>query len=85
MITRDVLMDWVLEALRDLGGQGSVLDVSKRVWQRHGQELQKADDLFYTWQYDLRWAAQKLRNAGKLKPVDDQRGLPWTLAEHKPS
>ncbi|SDW39046.1 hypothetical protein SAMN05444006_10397 [Allgaiera indica] len=23
-------------------------------------------DLFYTWQYDMRWAAQNLRGAGKL-------------------
>jgi hypothetical protein len=82
MITRDVLMDWILEALRTLDGQGSVLDVSKQIWKRHEHDLRSAGDLFYTWQYDIRWAAKRLRDLGKLKPVNDQRGLPWTLASY---
>ena len=67
--TKSDLEAWVLEALTELGGSGSVVDVTKVVWRRHEPDLRGSGDLFFTWQYDLRWAAQKLRNAGRLKPV----------------
>jgi hypothetical protein len=57
----------VVEALEELGGSGSVVDVSKVVWRRYEPELRGSGDLFYTWQYDIRWAAQKLRDRGKLR------------------
>jgi hypothetical protein len=55
------------EALEELGGNGSVVDVSKVIWRRYEPELRASGDLFYTWQYDIRWAAQKLRDRGKLR------------------
>ena len=37
-------------------------------------------DLFYTWRYDIRWAAQTLRDSGVLKPDHEvPRGV-WQLA-----
>jgi hypothetical protein len=80
MITREVLLQWVLEALEALGGRGHVPEVAREIWRRHEQELRAAGDLFYTWQYDMRWAAQQLRNSGRLRDVDGKRGLPWELA-----
>lgn len=74
---RDDLQDYVIEALRELGGRGSVLDVSRIVWHRHQQELEASEALLYTWQYDLRWAATKLRKQGRL--VENARGEPWAL------
>ncbi|MGY9210632.1 hypothetical protein ACTM4X_25350, partial [Citrobacter freundii] len=43
-------------------------------------ELRDSGDMLYTWQYDIRWAAQQLRNEGSLKPVNRRRDLPWELA-----
>ncbi len=81
MATRSDLPQYVIEALEVLGGRGTVLDVSKAIWSRHEDDLRASGDLFFTWQYDLRWAAQKLRNTGVLRPVDgDRRGV-WTLAD----
>lgn len=80
MATRADLPQYVLEALDVLGGRGSVLDVSKVVWGRHEDDLRSSGDLFYTWQYDLRWAAQKLRNTGILEKVDGDRSGVWTVA-----
>jgi hypothetical protein len=74
------LMDWVLEALHELGGSGSVVDVAKVVWRRHEPDLRNSGDLFFTWQYDIRWAAQKLRDSGRLKPVRSKGKVPWQLA-----
>ena len=73
------LRAWVVEALRSLGGRGSVLEVSRVVWQLHETELRQSGDLFYTWQYDVRWAAQGLRESGYLKAVETDRRAPWTL------
>lgn len=80
MATKGDLRDWLLDSLEDLGGSANVIDVSKWVWQRHESELRASGDLFFTWQYDLRWEAKKLRDAGLLRPVDGRRGGPWELA-----
>jgi len=66
-------MDWVLEALQELGGSAEVIDVSKRVWLNHEDDITESGDLFYTWQYDLRWAAKKLRDAGRLQPSEGRK------------
>src|SRR5438067_1839533 len=29
---REMMTDWVVEALQQLGGRGSILDISRRVW-----------------------------------------------------
>lgn len=61
------LKDCVMEALVELGGSGTITDISKVVWRRHEPDLRSSGDLFYTWQYDIRWAGQQLRDAGVLK------------------
>jgi hypothetical protein len=76
--TKNRLKAWILEALQALGGSGHVLEVSRAVWERHEVDLQASGDLFFTWQYDLRWAAKELRDEGALKPATSRRG-PWEL------
>lgn len=80
MSIRETMMGWVVDALHDLQGSGSPLEVSKHIWHHHEQDLRDAGDAMYTWQYDVRWAAQKLRDNGTLKPVHGRRDLPWELA-----
>lgn len=84
MSGKSVLQLWVVEALRELGGAGSVVDVCAIVWRRHEQELRQSGDLFYTWQYDIRWAAQVLRDTGVLKRASGDRRRPWALDETAP-
>lgn len=81
MADRSTLKGWVLAALRELGGAGKIVDVCKIVWRDHGEELEASGDLFYTWQYDIRWAAQYLRDNGYLVPVQRRRDAPWVLSE----
>ncbi|GHG82070.1 hypothetical protein [Pseudodonghicola xiamenensis] len=66
MNNREDLQTWVLDAVIESGGEASVLDVAKKIWTSHETELRCSGDLFFTWQYDMRWAAQKLRASGKL-------------------
>jgi len=78
--TKADLEEWVVEALTNVGGSGSVVTVSKKLWELHAHELDVSGDLFFTWQYDVRWAAQKLRDRGVLVSLKgDRRGV-WTLA-----
>lgn len=80
MATKADLKHWVVEALERLGGSGTVVQVTREVWQRHEHDLRASGDLFYTWQYDIRWAAQQLRNTGVLRPAHGRRpGTPWVL------
>lgn len=81
MVGRDEFRYFVVEALRSLGGSGTVLEVTKRVWQVHEHDLRASGDLFYTWQYDVRWAAQYLRNNGYMKAVGGDRRAPWELTD----
>lgn len=80
MAERNDLKVWVVEALRQLGGAGTIVQVCQRVWQMHESELRASGDLFFTWQYDIRWAAQYLRNVGVLVAVDNSRTKEWTLS-----
>lgn len=80
MATREDMKAWVIKALESLGGKGWPKDVAKYIWDHYEIELRRSGDLLYTWQYDVRWAAQALRNSGTLKPVYRRRDLPWELA-----
>ncbi|MBN9364555.1 MULTISPECIES: hypothetical protein [unclassified Devosia] len=73
------LQQWVLAAVKSNGGKATIVEVSKYIWDTHEGELRSSGDLFYTWQYDMRWAAQELRRAGTFAsiPASDKRH--WQL------
>lgn len=81
MVKREKMKLWVIEALNSFGGTGWPKDDSKYIWDKYEHELKASGSLLYTWQYDVRWAAQELRNEKKLKPVYKRRDLPWELNE----
>lgn len=64
MADREDLKKWVVEALKENGGQAALIDVAKHIWMHHEKELRASGDLFYKWQYDMRWAAMVLRKQG---------------------
>ena len=77
MSSKVELKNWVRDALRLNGGEASVLTVAKYIWTNHESALRTSGDLFYTWQYDMRWACTELRKEGIVEePV--QRGV-WKL------
>lgn len=80
MATKQDLEAWVKNALVELGGRGHLIAVAKVIWKKHEQELLRSGDLFYTWQYDMRWAANKLRSAKVMKPADLSPSGIWELA-----
>ena len=66
MATKSDLEQWVLEAVQACGGEASIVQVAERIWANHARQLEESGPLFFTWQYDMRWAAQNLRRANKL-------------------
>lgn len=67
MATKDDLAKWVVEALDANNGSAKIVDVCKYVREKHEDELRSAGNLFYMWQYDIRWAATRLRGEGKMR------------------
>src|SRR5437870_8827553 len=61
------LIEWLADALRAHGGSASIVDVCKHVWKEHEDDLRRSGDLFFTWQYDIRWAAYRLRREGRMR------------------
>ena len=66
MLKRSDLPQIVLDTVKSLGGEATVVEVAKTIWAKHERDLRASSDLFYTWQYDMRWAAQSLRDRGLL-------------------
>ena len=78
-MTRYDLPDILYSAIKEMGGQTNIIDVCKYVWEKHAPELQSAGDLFYSWQYDIRWAATELRKTGRMKAAElSPRGI-WEV------
>ena len=77
--TRADLTEWVYEAVRENGGQASLLEVAKAIWSKHEAALRGSGDLFFTWQYDMRWSAQTLRNTGKFKAINESPRHIWQI------
>lgn len=80
MATKTDLAEWLVKALRTTGGSAHHVRVAEAIWRAHEDELRDSGDLFYTWQYDLRWAAQSLRRSGTLEAVDGRGDGVWRLS-----
>lgn len=75
MVGKEDLKAWVLDALRDLGGSGRIASICRHIWENHEEELRGSGDLFYTWQYAMRWAGQELQKENKLSKAG--KGYTW--------
>ena len=80
MLTRQDLIPWLHDALKKLGGSATIVSVCKHVWENHEPELRQSGDIFYTWQYEIRWAAKMLRERRIMKSAElSPKGM-WELA-----
>ena len=75
---RDLLKGWVLAALKAEGGSAKLPVIAKHIWDNHEADLRARGDMFYTWQYQMRWAGQVLQQAGQLAKDTPKRGF-WSL------
>lgn len=79
MITKDMLPDLLYEVLQSMGGSASLLQVCKKFYFIYENDLKNSGDLFYTWQYDIRWAATDLRKSGRMKDAKVSPSGVWEI------
>ena len=79
-VDRESMKKWVAEAIAELGGKGRVVEICKEVWEKHGDEISASGDMFYKWQYEIRWSADSLRKEGVLRSADESADGMWELA-----
>jgi hypothetical protein len=77
--TREDLQDWVVAAIRENGGSASIVQAAEHIWKHHEKELFASGDLFYTWQYDMRWACTRLRERKVVQPAELSTRGEWRL------
>jgi hypothetical protein len=70
----------VKEALQSLGGKATVADVARHIWENHENDLRQSGDLLFTWQYDMRWAANRLRRSNVMLEAETSPKGTWELA-----
>ena len=79
MITKDMLPDLLYGVLKGMGGSASLLQVCKKFYLIYENDLKNSGDLFYTWQYDIRWAATHLRKSGRMKDAKVSPSGVWEI------
>ena len=65
-MTREDLPSILYKAIVDMGGKTSIIDICRYVWEKHEAELRQSGNLFFSWQYDIRWAATELRKSKRM-------------------
>ncbi|MBR4770387.1 MAG: hypothetical protein IK090_05605 [Clostridia bacterium] len=65
--------------MQKMGGAGTLLDICKEFWKQFETDLRQSGDLFYTWQYDIRWAATTLRKLGKMEDTSNCAKGIWKI------
>ena len=80
-MNRESIMDAVVTAVRAHGGKATIVQVAKYIWDNHESDLKASGDLFYLWQYEMRWAAQRLSKAGKLDYARESGRNVWQLVK----
>ena len=79
MVHREELRDWLIEALKANKDSASIVEVCKYVWDNYENQLRRSGDLFFTWQYDIRWAATQLRKEDIMRAANlSPKGI-WEL------
>lgn len=76
---QNVLKSWIVDALNFYQGQAHHIDVAKWVWRNKRDNLYEMGDLFFVWQYKLRWAATSLRQDNILLPSTESPAGTWVL------
>ena len=76
---RYLMKDILIESLKNHSGSADIVTICRYVWNRYEKELRESGDLFYTWQYNIRWAATDLRKSGAIKAADVSPKGVWEL------
>jgi len=75
----------VVAALDAYNGKATIVQIAKFIWSNYEKDLKESGDLFFTWQYDMRWAANQLRRKRIIKEAEiSPKGI-WELENNGPT
>ena len=80
MVKREDLQDLVIAALKAHAGSAGIVQVAEHIWTHHEKELRVSGELFFTWQYDMRWACTRLRERKIVQAAEVSKRGEWRLA-----
>jgi len=69
----------IVISLKAHKGRAKIVQIAEFIWRNYDSELRKSGDLFFTWQYDMRWAANRLRRKEVMKPSENSPSGVWEL------
>lgn len=78
-MTRYDLPDLLYKVIKSLGGGAPTINIFRRFWHTYESDLKKSGDLFYTWNYDIRWAATELRKQGRMLDASQSPKGVWEI------
>lgn len=67
IIKKTDLPDIVIEALKHYNKKSHHIDIAKYIHNNYEHILKMSGDIYYEWQYLIRWAATHLRKSGIMK------------------
>lgn len=79
MASKEDLQDWLIQSLKAHNGSASIVEVCEYIWANYENDLRRSGDLFFTWQYDIRWAAVRLRKEGVMRAAGLSPRGSWEL------
>jgi len=79
MTETDLMKPMVVAALEYHGGMATLVQVAKYILENYEDDLKAAGDLYYRWQYVMRWSATHLRHDGRMVPAKDCDHGVWVL------
>lgn len=83
MADRNDLDRWATDALRELGGTASMIEVAKRTWKKHKKELHSSGKHFRNWQYDFTWIGKRLREKEIINAEESGSESVWVLKNYQ--
>lgn len=69
--------------LKNLGGKSHFVPICRLVWGNHENWIRRSENMLYIWQFELGWAATRLRKKGIMLPDSGRRDGTWELAPQK--
>lgn len=61
------LKPWIADVLSSSKRRMTIVEVAREIWRLHEHDLRRDETLFFTWQYEMRWSADELKQEGKLE------------------
>lgn len=76
-MTRHDFKPWIMEALDSNGGRAGIFQIARFIWDNYHHKISRDKKILYTWQYEMRWAAQSLKDDGLIELGKFKRGV-WS-------